>query len=67
MISDFPIDLELYSESTNYIDNPKLGSKAHQKRMEIENLFSSISDEKTNNLFRKFADLGNWEGSFCNF
>lgn len=58
MISDFPIDLELYSESTNYIDNPKLGSKAHQKRMEIENLFSSISDEKTNNLFRAFADLG---------
>ena len=28
------------------------------RRIEIENLFSSISDEKTNNLYRCFADLG---------
>ena len=58
LISDYPIDLNLYCDLTNYVDKKSIGGKVHKKRIEIENLFSSISDEKTNNLYRCFADLG---------
>ena len=58
LISDYPIDLNLYCDLTNYVDKKSIGGKVHKKRIEIENLFSSISDEKTNNLSRCFADLG---------
>ena len=57
IISDYPIDLNLYNDLTNYVKDKSLGKKVHQSRIEIENLFSSISDEKTNSLYRCFAEL----------
>ena len=58
LISDYPIDLNLFCELTNYVDNKSIGKSIHKSRIEIENLFSSISDKKTNNLYRCFADMG---------
>ena len=51
-------DLNLFCDLTNYIDNTSIGKTVHKSRIEIENLFSSISDEKTNNLYRCLADMG---------
>jgi len=56
-LTDFPIDLDLFSKNSNYIENPDLGRKSHLKRVEIENLLHSISPQKTNVLNQALSEL----------
>lgn len=56
--SDFPIDINLLNEQTNYIKNKNLGNCCGKARMELENLMCEISTEKTTDLLRNFAELG---------
>lgn len=56
--SDFPIDINLLNENTNYIKNKALGSSCAKARNELENLISEVSVEKSINLMRSFAELG---------
>ncbi|MHB8917543.1 MAG: class I SAM-dependent methyltransferase [Desulfocucumaceae bacterium] len=58
IIGDYPIDLNLFNEMTNYIENRPVGKLAHKARVEIENLIHSISSEKTIELYRVLAQLG---------
>ncbi len=57
-ISDYPIDLDLLSVNSNYVNNKALGKVSHTKRIEFENLIHSISVEKTNQFYESLADLG---------
>ena len=56
-LSDFPIDWDLFSHKTNYVNNPDVGKFSHLKRLEIENFLHSISPEKTNVLYEALAEL----------
>lgn len=67
IMSDYPIEFDLLSQNSNYIDNKNNGQFSHQKRIKIENLLSSISDEKTNQLYRDFAELGIGRSLFAIF
>lgn len=58
VIGDFPIDFNLFNPRSNYIQNGEVGRSCHLARVEIENLLHSISVEKTNMLYKAFADLG---------
>lgn len=58
MSCDFPIDFNLFNEDTNYIEDKTKGKKVHFSRVAIENLFDSISVEKTNELYQVLADMG---------
>lgn len=58
VLSDFPIDLCLYNENTNYVRDKNVGRSCHLARVESENLLSKISIDKLNRLFEAYADLG---------
>lgn len=57
-LSDYPIDLDLFSDKTNYIKSPSLGKYSHLRRVEIENLLHSISPVKANLLYEALSELG---------
>jgi 2-polyprenyl-3-methyl-5-hydroxy-6-metoxy-1,4-benzoquinol methylase len=57
-MSDFPIDLFLFNETTNYYHNPSIGRTVHEARVEIVKLLHSISITKSIDLYRSFAELG---------
>lgn len=68
IMSDYPIEFDLYSDTTNYIDNKQYNGKySHLKRIKIENMLSSISDEKVNQLYRDYAKLGVGRSFFAVF
>ena len=68
IMSDYPIEFDLYSENSNYIDNNHYDGKfSHQKRIKIENLLSQISDSKVIQLYRDFAKLGVGRSFFAVF
>lgn len=56
--TDYPIDLNLFNQDTNYINNKLKGKSVHKSRIEIENLLNRIDIDKTNELYSEFADLG---------
>lgn len=56
--SDFPIDINLLNENTNYINDKGIGNSCANARNELENLICEISLEKTINLMKSFAELG---------
>lgn len=56
--TDYPIDLNLINENTNYYIDKTKGKSVHFARVEIENLFDQISTDLTNELYMKFAELG---------
>lgn len=58
LMSDYPIDLNLLNPNTNYVDEPTRGKSCHQARVDIENLLSSISVTKLNNLYKLLAEMG---------
>ncbi len=58
LASDFPIDLFLLNERTNYVMHRETGKSCHKVRVEAENLMHSISPEKTVSLYRALAQLG---------
>jgi 2-polyprenyl-3-methyl-5-hydroxy-6-metoxy-1,4-benzoquinol methylase len=57
-IGDFPIEINLLNNNTNYIKDKAKGKSSHFQRVEFENLLHDISIEKTNRLFEALADLG---------
>lgn len=56
--SDYPIDLNLLLDSTNYIKNSALGKDIHKQRVEIENYLHSKSPEKLLEIYKIFAEMG---------
>lgn len=58
LITDFPIDLNLVNEDTNYVKDKSKGKNVHFARVEIENLLSGISLEQTLNMYRILAKMG---------
>ncbi|MFY0651238.1 MAG: class I SAM-dependent methyltransferase [Cyclobacteriaceae bacterium] len=58
VITDFPIDFALHNVDTNYIKDNTKGKNVHFSRVGIENHLHQISIEKTNALYRAYADLG---------
>ncbi|MNB88557.1 putative S-adenosylmethionine-dependent methyltransferase [compost metagenome] len=58
VISDYAIDFDLFNPNSNYKADPALGPGSHRARIEIENMLHSISAEKTNKLYRIYAELG---------
>ncbi len=58
IISDYPIDLNLFNENTNYIKDSSKGKSCHHTRIVAENLIHSISMEKSIELYEILAQLG---------
>ncbi|HBV96587.1 MAG: hypothetical protein JL50_16600 [Peptococcaceae bacterium BICA1-7] len=58
VMGDFPIDIFLLNENTNYVEDKSKGKNCHKARVSIENLLHSISPSKTNELYRVLAQLG---------
>jgi len=68
IMSDYPIEFDLYCDASNYIDNKQYdGKSSHLKRIKIENMLSSISDKKVNQLYRDYAKLGVGRSFFAVF
>ncbi|MNI35168.1 hypothetical protein D3C73_891810 [compost metagenome] len=57
-MGDYPIDLNILNENTNYIKDKSKGKSCHNQRVAIENLLFKISIEKTNKLYEAMAELG---------
>lgn len=58
LISDFPIDFNLFNPNTNYIEDPSRGKSCHHARVVIENLIHGISPDGANRLYEALAELG---------
>ncbi|NDC08098.1 MAG: class I SAM-dependent methyltransferase [Oxalobacteraceae bacterium] len=56
--ADFPIDLFLFNDHTNYISNSTVGKSCHAVRVEVENLLHSLSPEATIRMYQAMAELG---------
>lgn len=57
-ISDFPIDYFLANPDSNYIENSQKGKNCHNARIWLDNMHTSISLEKTIELYEAFANIG---------
>lgn len=57
-MGDFPIELNLFNENTNYVEDRSKGKSCHWVRIVIENLLHSISIEKTNELYSILSMMG---------
>ncbi|MFT6245443.1 MAG: 2-polyprenyl-3-methyl-5-hydroxy-6-metoxy-1,4-benzoquinol methylase [Salibacteraceae bacterium] len=55
---DFPIDMHLLNDNTNYIMDSSKGKSVHFARLHWENLLDSISVEMTNELYSVYAKMG---------
>lgn len=58
LICDYPIDLALFNDNTNYVMHPAAGKPVHKARMQVENLIHDVSIEKAVKLYESFAELG---------
>jgi len=58
VMSDYPIELNLFNPNTNYINEPTRGKSCHQARIDIENFLASISEAKLINLYKLLAEMG---------
>ena len=58
LISDFPIDFNLFNENSNYVKDRSKGKAVHKQRYMLENLLHSISVEKVNKLYETLGDMG---------
>ncbi|OAI21035.1 hypothetical protein A1359_02475 [Methylomonas lenta] len=58
LICDYPIDLALFNENTNYVMHPGAGKSVHKARMRVENLIHDISIDKALKFYESFAELG---------
>ena len=62
--TSFPIEMFLLFGEV-YIGNPDIGKKCHQKRINFENaLIKSGKKELLDNLYKAYAELGNWKRSY---
>lgn len=58
ILSDFPIDLFLFNEHTNYAMDKQVGKSCHAARLAIENLLHTLPMEGTNRLYESMAEIG---------
>ena len=58
MISDFPVDLFLLHEGSNYVKDPTQGRAAHQAKIQMELMLARRGHEVANNWFRASAAAG---------
>lgn len=58
LLGDFPIDLFLFNEKTNYVTDSTVGKSCHQARIEIENLFHKHNPDATLDMFCSMGKLG---------
>jgi len=54
------IDFNLYNNNSNYIKNKNLWKSCYEQIKSIDNLFHSISLEKTVKFYQSLAELGLW-------
>jgi 2-polyprenyl-3-methyl-5-hydroxy-6-metoxy-1,4-benzoquinol methylase len=57
-IGDFPIEINLLNDFSNYIKDGTKGKSSHNQRVAFENLLHEISVEKTNKFYEALANLG---------
>ena len=55
--AEYPIDFDLLVENTNYVNNKTVGNFSHLKRIRVDNFLCSQSITKTNEYYKKLADL----------
>ena len=58
MLADFPIDLFLFNDKTNYVTDATAGKACHQARIEIENLMHARNPQATLDMYAAMAKLG---------
>ena len=58
MLADFPIDLFLFNDKTNYVTDATAGKGCHQARIEIENLMHAQNPQATLDMYAAMAKLG---------
>ncbi len=58
VMGDFPIDINLLNQNTNYNRDKTKGKSCYQSRLRFENLAHSISVEGAVNLYKALMDLG---------
>ncbi len=58
VMSDFPIDFNLFNNNTNYVIDKSKGKSCYKAKVNIENFLHSISDSKVNKVYEALAQLG---------
>lgn len=58
IISDYPIDLQLLHQETNYIRNKSAGKAVHLARVEAENFLHELGPAKVNRFYESLAETG---------
>ncbi|SEI86658.1 Methyltransferase domain-containing protein [Allopseudospirillum japonicum] len=58
LLADFPIDIYLAHQGSNYISDPNQGPLAHQARIMLENLIGAKGSLAANNFYEALADVG---------
>jgi 2-polyprenyl-3-methyl-5-hydroxy-6-metoxy-1,4-benzoquinol methylase len=56
--ADFPIDLFLTHDGSNYVRNRALGPAAHRARIRLESLIGSRGTERANRFYSALAEVG---------
>ncbi|MDF1876081.1 methyltransferase domain-containing protein [Sulfurimonas sp. SAG-AH-194-I05] len=57
-IGEFPIELYLSNDSSNYVKNKEVGKFAHKSRIEVDNFLFEQGIEKYINYYKASADIG---------
>ncbi|MFM9951275.1 MAG: class I SAM-dependent methyltransferase [Saprospiraceae bacterium] len=57
-MADFPIDINLLNEHTNYIKDKSKGKSCYASKISFENLIHSNGIESAINLYKSFIDAG---------
>lgn len=57
-MGEFPIELYLANESSNYVKNKKNGKLAHKSRIEVDNFLFEQGIEKYINYYKASAEIG---------
>lgn len=65
--SDFPIELFLFNERSNYARTPSAGKACHLARIKIENLLHDMNSEKLTELYQLLAEMGLGRSLICYF
>jgi 2-polyprenyl-3-methyl-5-hydroxy-6-metoxy-1,4-benzoquinol methylase len=55
--AEYPIDFDLLVEHTNYVKDKTVGRASHLKRLRVDNFLCSQSISKTNEYYKKLAEL----------
>lgn len=57
VIADFPIDLFLLNDASNYVNNAAVGKSAHRARLRFEQFVSQFDEAATIELYRAMARI----------